>query len=150
VELQDPKRMQLRARAKDTDLAEGSPEYVADQSGPMDTPAPVSPPVAPVDTKATTVAAGKPPAVPVVSTVTAAPPPAPATPALTRGTVVLDVGGGVVVPDFHGKALRSALEEAESAGIELEVSGSGVGQTQSPLAGARIPPGGHVSVVFGR
>jgi hypothetical protein len=63
---------------------------------------------------------------------------------------VLDVGGGVIVPDFHGKALRSALEEAESAGIELEVSGSGVGQTQSPLAGARIPPGGHVSVVFGR
>jgi cell division protein FtsI (penicillin-binding protein 3) len=147
VELQDPKRMQLRARAKDTDLAEGSPEYVADQSGPMDTPAPVSPPVAPVDTKATTVAAGKPPAVPVVSTVAAAPLPAPE---LTRGTVVLDVGGGVVVPDFHGKALRSALEEAESAGIELEVSGSGVGQTQSPLAGARIPPGGHVSVVFGR
>jgi len=46
--------------------------------------------------------------------------------------------------------LRSALEEAESAGIELEVSGSGVGQAQSPSAGARIAPGGHVSVVFGR
>jgi hypothetical protein len=34
--------------------------------------------------------------------------------------------------------------------LELEISGSGVGQTQSPGAGARIPPGGHVSVVFGR
>jgi beta-lactam-binding protein with PASTA domain len=67
-----------------------------------------------------------------------------------RGTVVLDVAGGVQVPDFRGKSLRSALEEAESAGIELEVNGSGVGREQSPAAGSRIPPGGHVSVVFGR
>jgi len=67
-----------------------------------------------------------------------------------RGTVVLDVAGGVLVPDFHGKSLRIALEEAESAGLELEVNGSGVGQEQSPMAGSRIPPGGHVSVRFGR
>ena len=67
-----------------------------------------------------------------------------------RGTVVLDVAGGVLVPDFHGKSLRVALEEAESAGLELEVNGSGVGLEQSPSAGSRIPPGGHVSVRFGR
>jgi beta-lactam-binding protein with PASTA domain len=67
-----------------------------------------------------------------------------------RGTVVLDSGGSVVVPDFHGKALRSALEEAQSAGIELEVSGSGVGQEQSPAPGSKLPPGGHVIVRFGR
>jgi hypothetical protein len=67
-----------------------------------------------------------------------------------RGTVVLDVAGGVLVPDFHGKSLRIALEEAESAGLELEVNGSGVGLDQSPAAGSRIPPGGHVSVRFGR
>jgi beta-lactam-binding protein with PASTA domain len=64
--------------------------------------------------------------------------------------VVLDTGGRVVVPDFHGKALRSALEEAQSAGIELEVSGSGVGREQSPAPGAKIPAGGKVSVRFGR
>jgi hypothetical protein len=46
--------------------------------------------------------------------------------------------------------LRVALEEAESAGLELEVNGSGVGQDQTPVAGSRIPPGGHVSVRFGR
>jgi cell division protein FtsI (penicillin-binding protein 3) len=151
VELQDPKRLLLRARAKDADLAEGSPEYIADQAEPpIDAPAPTSTPVAPTETRTTTVAKARPPATPVASTVAPAPSPTTATSAPTRGTVVLDVGGGVIVPDFHGKPLRSALEEAESAGIELEVSGSGVGQTQSPLAGARIPPGGHVSVVFGR
>jgi hypothetical protein len=68
----------------------------------------------------------------------------------SSGTVVLDVAGGVLVPDFHGKSLRVALEEAESAGLELEVNGSGVGLEQSPAAGSRIPPGGHVSVRFGR
>jgi hypothetical protein len=71
-------------------------------------------------------------------------------PEQARGTVVLDVAGGVLVLDFLGKSLRTALEEAESAGIELEVSGSGVGREQSPAAGSRVPPGGHVSVRFGR
>jgi PASTA domain len=56
----------------------------------------------------------------------------------------------VLVPDFRGKSLRLALEEAESAGLELEISGSGVGQEQSPPAGSRMPPGGHVNVRFGR
>jgi len=67
-----------------------------------------------------------------------------------RGTVVLDVAGGVLVPDFKGKSLRAALEQAEEAGIELDVAGSGVGQEQNPAAGSRIPPGGHVSVKFSR
>lgn len=64
--------------------------------------------------------------------------------------MVLDVAGGIEVPDFSGKPLRAALEEAQGAGIELEVSGSGVAQTQSPPAGSHIPHGGHVSVRFGR
>jgi hypothetical protein len=107
----------------------------------------------------TTSAVRNPPApAALMDTISPAPPPfslEPSLPAVAgatqaRGTVVLDVGGKVAVPDFHGKALRAALEEAESAGIELEVSGSGVGQAQSPPAGARISPGGHVSVRFGR
>ena len=63
---------------------------------------------------------------------------------------MLDVAGGVLVPDFKGKSLRAALEAAEEAGLELDVNGSGVGQEQSPAAGSRIPPGGHVSVRFSR
>jgi stage V sporulation protein D (sporulation-specific penicillin-binding protein) len=68
----------------------------------------------------------------------------------TKGTIVLDTAGGVVVPDFSGKPLRAALEQAENMGIEMEITGSGVAESQSPPAGSRIPHGGHVSVRFGR
>jgi cell division protein FtsI/penicillin-binding protein 2 len=81
---------------------------------------------------------------------TPAPAPVAGVTAPARGTVVLDVDSGVIVPDFRGKALRAALEEAESAGIELEVSGSGVGLDQFPPPGATIAPGSHVRVRFGR
>jgi cell division protein FtsI (penicillin-binding protein 3) len=165
VELQDPKRMYLRAHANEDDVSEGAPDYIASVQERVDTPvSPASPqaqaplPPAPVqqDSRLRTVAAAS-------KTVQAAVPAAgPLQPAATlqkaafetnnqpRGTVVLDVAGGVLVPDFHGKSLRVALEEAESAGLELEVNGSGVGQDQMPVAGSRIPPGGHVSVHFGR
>jgi cell division protein FtsI (penicillin-binding protein 3) len=63
---------------------------------------------------------------------------------------VLDVGGGVTVPDFTGKPLRAVLEQAQAAGLEVEVTGSGVARSQSPPAGARVPHSGHVSVLFGR
>jgi len=156
VDVQDPRRLYLRAHAKEGDVSEGAPDYIASQQDQMDA-SPVTPPPQNAELKMA--------AAPSKSTPQSAPPPKTdlsAVPATvqqaglkaseqpSRGTVVLDVGGGVIVPDFHGKPLRSALEAAESAGIELEVSGSGVGQAQTPLAGARIPPGGHVSVVFGR
>jgi cell division protein FtsI (penicillin-binding protein 3) len=67
-----------------------------------------------------------------------------------RGTLVFDTAGGALVPDFRGMPVRSALEQAQAAGIELEVSGSGVGREQSPEAGAKLPPGGHVMVRFSR
>jgi len=165
VELQDPRRMWLRAHTKEDEIAEAAPDYIASAQGNEDTPGEQSsspqqsPAPAPMqqDTKLRTVAATSksasgPTAVPSittapVATVQAASFKAPEQP---HGTVVLDVAGGVLVPDFHGKSLRVALEEAGSAGLELEVSGSGVGQDQSPAAGSRIPPGGHVSVRFGR
>jgi cell division protein FtsI (penicillin-binding protein 3) len=67
-----------------------------------------------------------------------------------RGTLVFDTAGGALVPDFRGMPVRSALEQAQAAGIELEISGSGVGREQSPEAGAKLPPGGHVMVRFSR
>lgn len=164
VELQDPKRMWLRAHTKEDDIAEGAPDYIASAQENVDAPAvpsspqvqaPPVPAVVPQNTNLRTVAATS------KTVKTAVPFIGPTQPAATlqktafesnnqqHGTVVLDVAGGVLVPDFHGKSLRVALEEAESAGLELEVSGSGVGQDQSPSAGSRIPPGGHVSVHFG-
>ena len=174
VEVQDPRRMYLRAHAKEDEVFEGAPDYIASEQQPADaaaqsstpdgTATPVPAASAATATRSATVQtvaatnkstlANKPvlpatsaPGAPLPSVVLKAAFKAPEQP---RGTVVLDVASGVLVPDFRGKSLRSALEEAESAGLELEINGSGVGQDQSPIAGARIPPGGHVSVRFGR
>src|SRR5262245_32899874 len=162
---EDKRRMLLRAQARPDELTEGSPDTIAQEEAPADVPAPSLP----QSDKALAGTVRKTEATPKLVTATSrsapetlsAPQPPPATvkpvPALVaavatpaRGTVVLDVGNGVIVPDFRGKALRSALEDAESAGIELEISGTGVGREQSPAPGARIPPGGHVRVRFGK
>jgi cell division protein FtsI (penicillin-binding protein 3) len=158
IELQDEgRRRLLRAHAKDTDLGEAAPDYVAQEDpSAHGVPQPAATPQS-NDVEKTTAATAKPPAAPIAPAATAPKPAAPTASTLLasavpppRGTVVLDVGGSVVVPDFRGKALRPALEEAQSVGIELEVSGSGVARDQSPAAGARILPGGHVVVMFGR
>jgi cell division protein FtsI (penicillin-binding protein 3) len=68
-----------------------------------------------------------------------------------NGTVVLDVEqGGITVPSFSGKSVRSAIELAESNGLDLDVVGSGLGQQQNPAAGVHVPSGSRVTVKFGR
>jgi cell division protein FtsI (penicillin-binding protein 3) len=159
VELQDPKRMWLRAHTKEDEVYEAAPDYIASEQEHGETPATpqVQPPIvpAPQDPRLRTVATvSKSTLEPTASSANVpagtVQPASLKVPEQPRGTVVLDVAGGTLVPDFRGKPLRTALEEAESAGLELEVSGSGVGQDQSPAAGSRVPPGGHVSVHFGR
>ncbi|HEY1679494.1 MAG TPA: penicillin-binding protein [Candidatus Sulfotelmatobacter sp.] len=67
------------------------------------------------------------------------------------GTVVLDVEqGGIEVPSFVGKTVRSAVEAAQDAGLELEPVGSGVGRSQTPAAGSHVAAGARVTVQFGR
>ncbi|HEY2114450.1 MAG TPA: penicillin-binding protein [Candidatus Angelobacter sp.] len=160
VELQDPRRMWLRAHTKEDEVYEAAPDYIASEQEHGETPeapqvrTPVAPSPAQLDPRLRTVAVASKSGPAISSTVN----PTPATvqpaslmvPEQQRGTVVLDVAGGTLVPDFRGKSLRTALEEAEAAGLELEVNGSGVGLDQSPAAGSRIPPGGHVQVHFGR
>jgi cell division protein FtsI (penicillin-binding protein 3) len=145
VDLQDPRRLQLRAKANTADMNESAPDHIgeeAEAASPTQNVTAESQPQKPVD-----IVPSKAPS--QAAEATASPAPA-STSVPAKGTVVLDVVGGVEVPDFRGKPLRAALEQAESAGIELQVSGSGVGQEQSPVAGSRIPPGGHVMVKFGR
>jgi len=69
----------------------------------------------------------------------------------SSGTVVLDVEqGGIVVPSFVGRSVRSAIELAEENGLDLEAVGSGLAREQSPVAGSHIPAGSRVTVRFGR
>jgi cell division protein FtsI (penicillin-binding protein 3) len=68
-----------------------------------------------------------------------------------RGTVVLDVQqGGIEVPSFVGKTVRSALEAAQDVGLEMEAVGSGIARQQTPLAGTHVAAGARVTVQFGR
>lgn len=160
IELQDQgRRLQmLRAKNSNKDVSEGAPDYIAQEN---DAARPV---IAPPAAAPSPAAARQTKPVEPRSVVTHPdsesarvnrPPERPAEPSSSneqpsRAMVVLNVGAAVVVPDFHGKGVRSALEEAQAAGIELEVSGSGIGQEQSPAPGERILPGGHVTVRFGR
>ena len=69
----------------------------------------------------------------------------------STGTVVLEVEqGGIEVPSFIGKSVRSALETAQDSGLELKPLGSGIAREQSPAAGSYVSAGSRVVVKFGR
>jgi cell division protein FtsI/penicillin-binding protein 2 len=169
-----PNRQLLLARAKtsDRDLEEGSPDHpgeaidLSDTALSDDTLADVNnkAPQSGAQTEKTAsplpgesrgiVSAALREAAPL-PTQQSAPPPKPPTasaiPTPTSGTVVLDVEqGGIVVPSFAGKSVRSAIELAESSGLDLQIIGSGVAQEQSPAAGSHVASGTRVTVTFGR
>jgi cell division protein FtsI (penicillin-binding protein 3) len=67
------------------------------------------------------------------------------------GTVVLDVEpGGILVPSFLGKSVRSAIEMAQENGLDLEAVGNGLAREQSPLPGSHVASGSSITVKFGR
>jgi cell division protein FtsI (penicillin-binding protein 3) len=65
-----------------------------------------------------------------------------------KGTVVLDVDGGVVVPSFLGKPLRTAVEIAQQSGLDINAVGSGVAREQWPAPGSHLPSGQRITVRF--
>jgi cell division protein FtsI (penicillin-binding protein 3) len=150
----DVKRDQLkilRAKVRDEDLEESVQEHMGDalevaQEQPV--PVTVAPAPSPSMTQADRKLIAK--ANKTSEPVEQKPLPAPASSVQPNGTVVLDVGGGPTVPSFIGKSLRSAIETAQSNGIELNVIGSGTAREQSPAPGAPMPPGGRVAVRFVR
>ena len=67
-----------------------------------------------------------------------------------KGTVIVDVNSGPVVPTFVGKTMRGAVETAQQTGLEISVIGSGIARQQSPPPGSHLPPGQRVMVRFTR
>ncbi len=160
-----------QAKTKEKDLEEGTPDHpgepleTADINGSTSEPSAGKPNVARAPSPATASSDGqvvqaamrqnepapaaKDPLVP--ANAVSANDPAAATKTPTTGTVVLDIEqGGIEVPSFVGKTVRSAVESAEDAGLDLEAVGSGVGREQSPPAGSHVAAGAHVTVQFGR
>jgi cell division protein FtsI (penicillin-binding protein 3) len=137
---------------KDRDLEEDAGDHLGDlmpetevaASAPADAPADVAKPVLMPAAMKTTLPNQPAPAIEL-------PPSTPvASPPVASGTVVVDVEGGVVVPSFAGKALRSAIETADEAGLDLEPRGSGMAREQWPAPGTRVNRGSRVVVRFSR
>ncbi|MBV8892744.1 MAG: PASTA domain-containing protein, partial [Acidobacteria bacterium] len=67
------------------------------------------------------------------------------------GTVVIAVEqGGIVVPSFVGKTVRSAIEQAAASGLEVDALGSGIARDQTPPAGVHVTAGATVVIRFER
>ena len=155
-----PKQRQLllaSREVKEDELTESSPDRLG---APLEMQAdvkPASPPVEPAQPTLPT--AQLEPAAEIVDTVVRQPEAMPSPPAVSdaglplppRGMVVLDVEqGGIVVPSFLGKPLRSVVESAENSGLEVDAIGSGVATEQSPAPGSHVAAGAHIAVRFGR
>jgi hypothetical protein len=54
------------------------------------------------------------------------------------------------VPNFVGKTVKDVMQEAAADGLDVDLSGSGLARTQSPLPGAALLPGEHIRVRFAR
>jgi cell division protein FtsI (penicillin-binding protein 3) len=173
VELPPNRQIQMAKRqSKDQDLEEGSPDRLGENLDVAD----AEPPEPPVPASELPSVLGKPgaerpgngivaaalrqeirsssvtpkaPAVEKRSPVADAP--ASSSEKGNRGTVVLEVEqGGIVVPSFVGKSLRSAIELAQTNSLELAAVGSGRAQDQSPAAGTHVAAGTRIVVKFTR
>jgi cell division protein FtsI (penicillin-binding protein 3) len=171
VELPRSRQLLLASRqVKTQELAEGSPDHLGEALEVADVPAISSVPApsntgpratgestggvmvsaslhqsealaTPATESKPSPAAGSPPS-PLVSASDSLP---------SSGTVVLDVEqGGIVVPSFAGKSVRSAIEMAEDSGLDLAAVGSGLARDQTPAAGSHVAAGSQVTVKFAR
>ena len=129
MEVRAPSRRVLKAKLKDSDLDESSPDRLAGglEMAVADMP-------------------GQKPTISPAAVVPATLPQGGSQP--SSGTTVVDVENGVPAPSFLGKPVRAAVEYAQETGFEIDVIGEGVAREQMPPPGARIAPGGRVAVRF--
>ena len=71
-------------------------------------------------------------------------------PAGNLGTMGLEDGPSVTVPDLTGLAVRQVALECQHLGLELNLTGSGLAVEQNPAGGSQIPVGSHIWVRFAR
>jgi cell division protein FtsI (penicillin-binding protein 3) len=64
--------------------------------------------------------------------------------------VVVNPANRVGVPSFLGEPLRVAVESAGTAGLALQIVGSGIAREQVPAPGSMVPPGTEIVVRFTR
>ena len=67
-----------------------------------------------------------------------------------KQNVVVSSEKRVAVPSLIGQPVRSVIERAGSAGLGVQVVGSGIARQQVPAAGTMVPVGTQVVVRFGR
>jgi cell division protein FtsI (penicillin-binding protein 3) len=78
-----------------------------------------------------------------------APAPSQPSPQLTGHGIVV-AQNRIGVPSFVGQPLRTALETASTAGLALQIVGSGIAREQVPAPGSLVPPGTEIVVRFTR
>jgi membrane peptidoglycan carboxypeptidase len=66
------------------------------------------------------------------------------------GTLILDGGPSMAVPDFSGLAVRRVAEQCQALGLDLDVSGTGLAVEQTPAPGAQVLSGSRLWVRFAR
>jgi cell division protein FtsI (penicillin-binding protein 3) len=71
-------------------------------------------------------------------------------PPVTGHGIVVDAQNKIGVPSFVGEPLRIAIETAGTAGLALQIVGSGIAREQVPAPGSMVPPGTEVVVRFTR
>ncbi len=54
----------------------------------------------------------------------------------------------VAVPAFAGKSVREVVEQANNAGLGVQIVGSGIARDQAPAAGTLVPAGTEIVVRF--
>jgi cell division protein FtsI (penicillin-binding protein 3) len=156
-------RQLLLAKTADKDLEEEADDHIGETMdfSSINNAQPAMPPVAQASiqrtsgtkseqkARLTTAAATKIQEVVTAKALAAPVPQAPAPVETTSEGVVVNLPGATV-PTFIGKSLRSAVETAQQAGVQIEARGSGIAREQSPPPGSRIGPGMKVIVKFAR
>jgi len=66
------------------------------------------------------------------------------------GTLVTDARHRVPVPSFAGASVRQVVERAGTAGLAVQLLGTGMAREQAPAAGTMVPLGTEVVVRFSR